>query len=681
MPKIDNYYNRFDESLGYDEILFRDGYGAQGAEQNEQQAIINAKIAKLGRALFKDGDIVNGAQIVVDPVTGKVMATAGTIFLNGFIWNVPAGEMDIPVTGTVSVGIHLEESVISELEDPALRNPARGQRSEGEPGAWRRKVVARWGFDSDGETGTTFYPVYTVDDGVQRAKEAPPALDSFNLAIARYDRDSTGGGTYASSGFTAIMDNDLEDGRQVYVIKAGRARIGGLGMELPTDKRVIYPAEPDLRTFGMEICDADASSQSETGQRVDVAHAPLKSIHSVRITVEETVSVVHGTYTGCVDALPVTGVTTILSINQLETEFELNTDFVKKGDQVDWSPLGNEPAAGSTYMVKLRHLLDIEPENIDLDGFSVKGAVPGTQIIYSYDQMLPRYDRMALDAEGMVTWFKGIASENNPQIPAVPESLLPVATVYQNWRASRELTNDAPRVIPFEDIAAMNRRLDYALQEISRNRLEADAATRESGAKVGIFVDPLDDDSMRDQGLPQTGSIINGELRLPIVNAQALLPSRDVEKLTARPFTPRVAIEQPYRTGEMAVNPYMAFEPMPANVKIVPAVDQWLEEKTIWTTGVSSRFAQTSTQTERYRCPAWLRNPRSCAHQSTQGWRTRTRTVTTYTYASQEMVSQTTTNLQYLRQLDITFEIDGFGPGEELQSITFDGISVIPQGA
>ncbi len=43
MPKIDNYYNRFDESKNYVELLFRDGYGAQGAEQNEQQAIINAK--------------------------------------------------------------------------------------------------------------------------------------------------------------------------------------------------------------------------------------------------------------------------------------------------------------------------------------------------------------------------------------------------------------------------------------------------------------------------------------------------------------------------------------------------------------------------------------------------------------------------------------------------------------
>ena len=80
MPKIDNYYNRFDESLGYDEILFRDGYGAQGEEQNEQQAIINAKIAKLARALFKDGDVVQGAQIVVDSANGHISALRGMYF-------------------------------------------------------------------------------------------------------------------------------------------------------------------------------------------------------------------------------------------------------------------------------------------------------------------------------------------------------------------------------------------------------------------------------------------------------------------------------------------------------------------------------------------------------------------------------------------------------------------------
>ena len=70
MPKIDNYWNRYDEAKSYTELMYRDGYGAQASEQNEMQSIINARIAKLGRALFKDGDIIKGAQIVVDVVTG-----------------------------------------------------------------------------------------------------------------------------------------------------------------------------------------------------------------------------------------------------------------------------------------------------------------------------------------------------------------------------------------------------------------------------------------------------------------------------------------------------------------------------------------------------------------------------------------------------------------------------------
>ena len=87
--KIDNYWNRFDEGKGYVELLYRDGYGAQGSEQNEMQSIINARIAKLARALFKDGDIINGAQIVVNPENGHVTATSGEVCLAGQIWSVP----------------------------------------------------------------------------------------------------------------------------------------------------------------------------------------------------------------------------------------------------------------------------------------------------------------------------------------------------------------------------------------------------------------------------------------------------------------------------------------------------------------------------------------------------------------------------------------------------------------
>jgi len=56
---------------------------------------------------------------------------------------------------------------------------------------------------------------YEVEDGQLRTKEAPPALDSFNQALTRYDRDSAGG-TYVVSGLGVQRLDDLGPGEQVY---------------------------------------------------------------------------------------------------------------------------------------------------------------------------------------------------------------------------------------------------------------------------------------------------------------------------------------------------------------------------------------------------------------------------------------------------------------------------------
>ena len=652
---IDNYWNRYDEAKRYTEILLRDGYGMQASEINELQSIQNARVTKLARALFKDGDILSGAQIVVDAATGIVTATAGDVFLDGRIWSVPAATLEIPVTGTVSVGVHIQERIISELEDPGLRNPALGSRGEGEPGGWRRKEWAQWGWSGDAEESGAFYPVYTVDDGVQRSKEAPATLDSFTQALARYDRDSTGTGTYAVDGLLVMLGEDLEDGRQVYHLSEGRARVGGQAVELNTARRIVYEARPDEREVSMEVADATAQSGMEGGQRVDVAHAPLGALTSLRITVEETVEVTHGAYMGAADALPFTGVTALVEVRQLDTVYEAGTDYVKKGDQVDWSPLGAEPAPGSTYRVTARYIKDVTPASRDADGFSVRGAVPGTQIMYGYTQLLPRYDRLAIDHEGMTAWFRGIASEHNPQPPAVPDNLLALCTVYQSWRPERRVVNDAVRVIAFDRIAAIESRLDFALQEISRQRLEADVATRESGARVGVFVDPLRDDSMRDQGMEQTAAIIDGDLTLPVGEVSVSALPGDVPALKARPFEVAVLLEQPYRTGEMQVNPYMAFDPLPARVTLTPAVDRWTETKTVWTSPVTQAFK------------------RSTGTGGGSGW---ARVHHTETSTTAEAVSSSTSQLQYLRQIDVTFEIAGFGGGEPLEAVVFDGIDI-----
>ena len=655
MPNIDNYWNRYDAGKNYTELLFRDGYGTQASEHNELQSILFARMARLARAMFKDGDILADAQISVNEATGLVRAAAGEVCLAGAVWSVPAKEFTIPAIGTVSVGVRLKESIVSELEDPGLRNPATGSRGEGEPGAWRRRIEPAWGYDSDGGDGD-FFPVYVVEDGVQRAKEAPPSLDAFNQALARYDRDSTGTGTYAVSGLMLVAGDDLADGRQVYHLSEGRARVDGMGVEMNTSRRVVYDADPDLRLIDTEVHAATADSAT-TGQRITLAHPPMKNVTALRITRETTESVVHGAYSGALDTLTHTSVVSIESVTQGETTFVAGTDYTKNGDRVDWSPSGNEPAPGSTYAVTYRHITAVEPGDPDVDGFTVTGAVDGTSILISYNQMLPRYDRLALTYEGVLTWFKGVASETSPQKPTVPDTMLALATVYQSWRPNRTVTNDAVRVVQFDEITRINNRVDYALQEIARQRLESDVATRESGARVGLFVDPLLDDSMRDQGVTQTAAIVDGCLTLPITNARASRLSLDVAAMTARPYSVSVLLEQPYRTTDMAVNPYQAFEPLPAKVTLTPAVDHWTDVQTTWASAVTQTFK------------------RSTGTGGGSGWAVLHHTETNTTT---QALSSNTTLAENLRQIDVSFEIEGFGPGEALESVTFDGVEVTP---
>lgn len=648
MPNMpDSYYDNFNASKNYEKILYRDGYTLQGAELNEAQSAAMHRLQGVADALFKDGDIIRDAGIIVDKETGEVRAQSGAVYLRGAVRGVPEATFTIPVAGTVAVGVRLTQRVVSELEDPALYNPAIGSRGEGEPGAWRLQVNAAWGFDGDGGEGE-FYVVYTVDKGELRAKEAPPTLDAFTQSIARYDRDSTAGGSYIVDGLTVLMAGDDADGHQVYTVSEGRARVNGYGVDMATSRRLTYAAVPDLRRIDTEVHTADATSTQSGGQRITVAHPPLHDVEAVRITTRKAVSVVHGSYSGAADTLPDTAIVSIVECRQGDTVYTAGTDYKKNGDSVDWSPTGNEPATGSTYTCTYECVVSAEPKGLDADGFRIEGAVNGSSILITYRQALPRLDRLTVNQEGTFVWLQGVASESNPLGPAVPASLLPIATVTQTWRNTRSVRADGVRVVPFSEISAINRRIDAIQQEVARQRLEADVSTRESGARAGIFVDPLLNDDMRDQGLSQTAAVVDGVLTLPITATVSGLPE-DVAAPAAMPWTPVPLLSQPLRTGSMKVNPYMAFDPLPGHATLTPALDRWTETRTDWTSAITQRFDV-----------------------SRDGYfhivADRQASTTT------ETVGSATSRLEYLRPIDVRYRVEGFGAGERLASATFDGI-------
>lgn len=665
------YYDRSEseQDKNYEQHLFRAGYVLQSAEMNEVQQYAKNGIKALGDALYKDGDIVRDATAVIDSSSGVIQLASGAVYLRGMVRGVPSSTITIPVLGTVVIGIYLNESIITESQDETLLDPASETRGYHEPGAGRLQVIPQWGYLGDGASTGEFFPIYYADDGQLRAKEAPPQLDSVSQAIARYDRDSTGS-SYIVSGMQVTAMNDLEDGTQVYSVKDGRARINGFGVSLNTSRRIEYEAVPDLRYIDSE----PHASTTASSQRINVDRPPISSIAQVRITAEKIVSLVHGTFTGAQDPLPDTSVIEIVAVNQGGTwngtafdggtTYVDNTDYKLTSGKVDWSLAGGEPATGSTYFAVYRYITSATPTGTDDTGFSVTGAVPGTLVLTNYYMKLPRIDRLCMDEGGSFVWVKGVATDYDPVRPQVQSNLLAICQIKQTWDGSRSTLNDGVRMVPMDDIEAINNRLDTLTDLIAQQKLVSDLSTREASAKKGLLVDPFLDDNQRDQGLAQDAAVIGYALTLPIEGDGSYV-SADVTETTTCNYTLEPILTQTSRTGNMKINPYMAFAVPSKPITLTPAVDRWTETQTTWLSAITQKFIVDNAIKDKYHTKLY--------GTSLVGWPSYT-TSTTQT----NLASSISSRIENLRQIEVKFEVAGFGPNEQLSSMKFDGVSVTP---
>lgn len=635
------YFNRFDESKDYESHRFVPGRPLQSAELNEIQSNSASRLRGVADTILKDGNVIRDAGIIVDPDTGVTQCESGAVYMRGAVRGVAPATITVPIVGTIAVGLRLQESVVTSLEDPDLLEPATGTRGYNLDGAERLRVTPVWAWSGDGQSGQ-FFPVYTVTDGIQNTKEPPPQLDGVTQALARYDRDSAGG-SYVVAGMVVTRLPDRLDGLQVFSVASGRARVNGIGLDLTASRRLARNAQPVTRFIDSE----PTASATAGAQRINVARPPIANITQLRIVAQRTVTINHGTVTGSQDPLPDTSVVAIVSVVQGGTTYTAPADYTLTSGKVDWTPGGAEPAPGSSYDVTYQYINTVSPTLVDDTGFTVTGAVVGSLIQVSYNTKLPRIDRLCLNEAGEFIWVEGTSTDYNPVRPSIPRSLLPLAQLVQLWTDASYVINDGVRVVPMQDIEAMNRRLDNVILLVSEQKLRSSAKERESSAMKGVFVDPFLSDDLRDQGLAQTAAIVNGELMLPI-DAAVLTPSGDVASAQTCASASRVILAQERRTGAMKVNPYMSFSPLPAACRLTPAIDRWTETQVTWTSPVTERFTNGSgSQFER-----------SSTEVIRSGSQTRL--------------------LSDLRQIDVAFRIEGFGGGEILSAVTFDGLAVTP---
>lgn len=639
---VPNAFDRGPLRPNFAGVVFPEGRIVQGAELNEIQTILKRRQTRAANMVARDGDRISGAEVLVNVAAGSVSLTPGQIYVQGDVRTIAGAVLTlVPMTGNISLGVRLVSSTVYSTTDTALVGLMPGSLAQGEPGAEREVEAVSWGFEGDGQSGQ-LYSVYLLKDGVVIDQTPPPQTSGITAQIAQYD--SAAHGNYVVSG-CQVSPLGVLAGQNVFSIGAGEANILGFKRTRQHDLRYARTLDPDNQVITAEPQTfADGGTGTAT---ILVAHAPIATVTGVIAEKLTSETVTHGAITGSLDALSRNSVTQIVSVVQGGTTYVPTTDYIRTGDKVDWTPAGAEPAPGATYTVTYRYLALI-PAGVG--GYSstattvtITGGVTGGQVFLSYTWSLPRVDLICLDQSGLPAYVAGVSSPVTPVAPICPSSLLPLAVVTNTWNGAPTVEQAGIKSISF---AEFKRWLDllFNLDDlVALERLKRDVDYREPVLKKGIFVDPFNDDTYRDAGTVQTAAVGNGYMALAVDT----LPNRmTMSGPVMLDYTDEIIVRQDLYSLCFPINPYQSFSPLPGELSLTPRDDFWTD------------FASS------YTSPATINSTGV------------TNSVTTV----DTVLTDITTNIQFLRQIPVSFTIRNFAANEQLTYLTFDGINVLPGG-
>jgi len=226
--------------LNWEKVVFLPGRFAQSAEMNEVQSILNAKLKGIGDAVFDDGDIIRGCSLTVDKTTGEAKITEGLVYIDGAVRYVKEGNLTLPTTGTVYVGIDVVRRYIDENDDPVLRDPAQGYPGYATAGAAREVIDFEWMYS--GNKDSIDVVMWKVVDSVPSLIRPGSQMSDVERIIGRklYDLH----GNVLVYGYDVkIFKHDTRRDKVVFEVGAGKAYVNGWEVEKPQTKFEIDVAQ------------------------------------------------------------------------------------------------------------------------------------------------------------------------------------------------------------------------------------------------------------------------------------------------------------------------------------------------------------------------------------------------------------------------------------------------------
>lgn len=693
---ITGYYNLYDSTKGYTELLFRAGKVLQSKEVNEIQSMLKNQIKNVGDTILTNGDIIEGCQLVIDLEGKTATLTKGRIYLDGNVHAVEDTQVSITGEGTEIIGAILKKEVITPDDDSDLLDVSTGYDNYNQDGAYRLKESVEITVNNNQAS-----ILYTLQDGQQltvNTAEDLTQLDKIQATLARRTFDESG--NYKVSGLKLVAKN-FSDKDKIYIsLETGKAYVKGYEVS-KTSATTIGLNRPTT----LKGVDNEPKVYRSNSVRYALNNSYIDKIKKVVAIVQETQKITRGSIIGGIDYLPLSPVVEVVSVKQGDTVFTQDTDFRLLNDGIDWSIGSNAPDPGTSYevvwnynktMVKeVDYILDNDLEtNIGYVRFLDGGDKPvdGSTFLANYDFTLCRRDTVSLDKDG-----NAIVTEGQPDILRTVESpsvdaqsvLVLGSTLLKPNSDEVVIINNNTQTIPMLDLYKMLERINALEYNQSITDLDNEAAEGENATELmGVFTDGFLGMSKADVYHSEwTASIDldNQELTLPFETSVSTLVVDEANsfnagkfnRLLTAPYTEINLFSQPLATGSLRVNSYNAFPKRPA-VKLQPEVDNWIDEREVVIQGGTKTKSVTLRRWWYHKGESWAAQEKALWQSygladggASLGWNSAT--VTTKKSVVSSILDQA---IMYMRQNSVNVTIQNLEPFVDNLTATFDGMAI-----
>ena len=182
------YPDRYTKESRWTKVLPVYGRALQSAELIEIQSILQSNLKDGFDTIFSDGTVLEGLTGSITD-TGSILAvsfTNGKIYIEGQVFEIEGGTLNVPSTGSHNIGILLQSSIITEEDDFQLRDPIKGGAEYGLPGASRLVWSYQWALNNS----KAYNFAKVVEGNLTQTSRKP--FDKAELLISQYIKDKNG---------------------------------------------------------------------------------------------------------------------------------------------------------------------------------------------------------------------------------------------------------------------------------------------------------------------------------------------------------------------------------------------------------------------------------------------------------------------------------------------------------